>query len=108
MPIYFLCRRNLIASAVKALHPELNCSRIATGYFSLIGDKAPPAARYSSEVVRALDGRCYPHTGNGEIRWCFSSSLSLSVGFSIQTLSDPRLRGSLLWGRYLLAKLFGI
>ncbi len=46
---------DLIASAVKALHPELNCSRIATDYFTLIGDKAPPAARYTSEAVRALD-----------------------------------------------------
>ncbi len=27
---------------------------------------------------------CYPHTGNGGHSWCLSSSLSLSVGFSIQ------------------------
>ncbi len=30
------------------------------GYFTLIGDKAPPAARDSSEVARALNGRCCP------------------------------------------------
>ncbi len=31
---------------------ELNCSRRAPGYFTLIGEKAPPAARDSSEVAR--------------------------------------------------------
>ncbi len=59
-------------------------SRRAPGYFTLIGDNAPPAARDSSEVARAFGRRCYPHTGNGEHSWCLSSSLSLSVGFSIQ------------------------
>ncbi len=53
-------------------------------YFTLIGDKTPPAARDSSEVARALNQRCYPHTRNGGHRWCLSSSLSLSEGFSIQ------------------------
>ncbi len=38
---------------VKAERRELNCSRRAPGYFTLIGDKAPPAARGSSEVARA-------------------------------------------------------
>ncbi len=51
---------------------------------NLIGEKVPLAARDSSEVARALNLRCYPHTGNGGHRWCLSSSLSLSVGFSIQ------------------------
>ncbi len=32
---------------------KLKCSRWAPGYFTLIGDKAPPAARNSSEVARA-------------------------------------------------------
>ncbi len=49
----------------------------------LISDKAPPAARESSEVARPLKQRCYPHTGNGGHRWCLSSSLSLPVRFSI-------------------------
>ncbi len=49
-------------------------------YFTLIGDKAPPAARDSSEVARAFNRRFYPHTGNGAL----SSSLSLTIGFSIQ------------------------
>ncbi len=62
----------------------LKCSRRAPGYLTLIGDKAPPAARDSSEVGRALKQRCYPDTANGGYRWCLSSSLSLSVGFSIQ------------------------
>ncbi len=50
----------------------------------VIGDKAPPATQDSSEVARSLKRYCYPHTGNGGNRWCLSSSLSLSVGFSIQ------------------------
>ncbi len=45
-----------------------------------IGDKAPPAARNSSEVAGVLN----PRTGNGDHGWCLSSSLFLSVGFSIQ------------------------
>ncbi len=53
-------------------------------YFTLIGDKASPAARDSSEVARALNQRGCPHTGNGGHSWCLSSSLSLPVGFSIQ------------------------
>ncbi len=40
--------------------------------------------RDSSEVARALNQRCYPHTGNCGHRWCLSSSPSLSVGLSIQ------------------------
>ncbi len=50
----------------------------------LIGDKAPPAARDSSEVARSLRQRCYPHTGSDGQSWCWSSSLSLPVGLSIQ------------------------
>ncbi len=46
--------------------------------------KAPLAARYSSEVERALNQRCYPHTGNDGHSWCLNSGLSLSVRFSIQ------------------------
>ncbi len=38
---------------VKAKQQELNCPRRAPGYFTLIGDKAPPAARDSSVVARA-------------------------------------------------------
>ncbi len=45
-----------------------------------IGGKAPPAARTSNEAACALN----PRTGNGEHGWCLSSSLFLSVGFSIQ------------------------
>ncbi len=40
-----------------------------------------PTARDSADVAR---GRCYPHTGNGGHSRCLSSSLSLSVGYSIQ------------------------
>ncbi len=47
-------------------------------------DKAQPAARDGSEVARSQKQRCYPHTGNGGHSWCSSSSLFLSVGFSIQ------------------------
>ncbi len=41
-----------------------NYSRTAPDYFILIGGKAPPAARDGSEVARALNRRCFPHTGN--------------------------------------------
>ncbi len=52
---------------------------VQKGYFTLIGAKAPPAARDTSEVARALNQRCYPHTGNGGHSGCLSSSLTLSV-----------------------------
>ncbi len=45
----------------------------------LIGDKAPLATRDCSGLLC-----CYPHTGHGGLNCCLSSSLSLSVGFSIQ------------------------
>ncbi len=51
---------------------------------ALFGDKAPPAARDSSEVARALNQRYYPQTGNGGHSWYLSSNLSLSVKLSIQ------------------------
>ncbi len=38
-----------------------------------IGDKVPPAARDSSDVARALNQRCYPHTGDGGHSWGLSS-----------------------------------
>ncbi len=50
------------------------------GYSTLIGGKAPLAARDSGEVAR-----CYPHTGNG---WHMSSSLSFSVGYSAIDVAD--------------------
>ncbi len=50
----------------------------------VIGDKAPSAARDSNEVARELNQGCYPHTGNVGHNWRLSSSLSSSVGFSIQ------------------------
>ncbi len=54
-------RRNQQAVVVvKAQRQGLKCSSKALGYFTLIGDKAPPAARASSEVARALNQRCYP------------------------------------------------
>ncbi len=37
----------------KTNHQELNRSRRAPGHFTLVDDKAPPAARDSSEVARA-------------------------------------------------------
>ncbi len=37
----------------KTKHQELNCSIRASGYLTLIDDKAPPAARDRSEVARA-------------------------------------------------------
>ncbi len=39
--------------AVKALCQELECSRLALGYFILNGEKSPPNARDGSEVARS-------------------------------------------------------
>ncbi len=41
------------AAADVMLHQELKYSRRAPGYFTPIGDDAPPAARDSSGVARA-------------------------------------------------------
>ncbi len=77
----------------------------------VIIDKAPPAARGSSEFARALNWRCYPHTGNGEHSWCLSCSPSLSVEFSVQDAGRYRCYpvhatgGSIPHGRYLFALL---
>ncbi len=54
-----------------------------TVYFTLIGDKAPPATRDSSEDACALNQRRYPYTGNGGHSWCLSSSLSLVELFTL-------------------------
>ncbi len=43
----------LVVVVVYAQRQELKCSRLAPGYFTLNGDKAPPAARDSSEVARS-------------------------------------------------------
>ncbi len=44
----------VVAVAVQAQRRELKCSRRAPGYFTLIGDKAPPAASDSSEVAHVV------------------------------------------------------
>ncbi len=49
-----------------------------------LGDKAPPAARDSSEGACAQKQCCYPHFLNGGHSCRLSSCLSLSVGFSTQ------------------------
>ncbi len=78
----------------------------------LIRDKAPPVAHDSGNVARTLDQRCYPHTGNGGYRWCLSSSLSWSVGLSIQDEAHGccparATRGSIPCRRYLRVPLNG-
>ncbi len=65
----------------------------------LINNNAPPAALDSSEVARTLSQSCYPHTGNGGHRWCLSSSLSLSAGFSIHGKAMDVAR-SAPWGAH--------
>ncbi len=42
----------VVVVVVYAQRQELKCSRRAPGYFTLIGDKAPPAARDRSKVAR--------------------------------------------------------
>ncbi len=49
---------------------RVNCSRRAPGYFILIGDTAPPAARNSSEVARRLSQRSIPLTPETAGRVC--------------------------------------
>ncbi len=49
--------------------------KISAWLCTLNGDKAPPAAHDSSEVA---------HWKRLSNHWCLSSSLSFSVGFSIQ------------------------
>ncbi len=43
----------VVVAVVKAKRQDLRCSRRAPGYFTLIGDKTPPATCESSEVARA-------------------------------------------------------
>ncbi len=47
-----LCMDAVIV-VVEALRQRVKCPRRAPGYFILIGDKASPAARDSSEIARA-------------------------------------------------------
>ncbi len=44
---------SVVVVVVEALRQGLKCSRRTPSCFTLIGDKAPPSARDSSEVVRA-------------------------------------------------------
>ncbi len=64
----------------------------------LVGDKAPPTARGSSEFKRTRRRRCYPHIGNVGLNLAFES-----IGLSIQ----DEARDSLQRRRYLLASLTG-
>ncbi len=77
-------------------------------YFTLIGDKAPPGARNSSEVARAWKQRCYPHTGNCGHSSSLSSSLSVSVGFSIQNEAMDVARSAPQRGHYHVEVIFFI
>ncbi len=83
-------------------HPNQgpNCSKIAPGCFTAIGDKAPPAAHDGSEVAHTLNRRCCPHIVHGGHSWCLPSSLSLSVGWSHECWLVRATGGSLPWRRY--------
>ncbi len=59
-----------------------------------------PAPRDCSEVARALNRRCYPHTGNGGHCWCLSSSL-FHIGWSHGCCPVRATGDSLPSGRYL-------
>ncbi len=54
---------------MRELRREFNGLRRAPGYFTLIGDKAPPAAHDSSEVAHAYNLRCHPYTRNSGLVW---------------------------------------
>ncbi len=77
----------------------------------LLGDKAPPTARYGSGVACAQRQFCCPEIRNDRLSWCLSSYLSLSVGFSIKDEASDVARsaqpGPLPCGRYFLASLTG-
>ncbi len=63
--------------------PRVQLLKKSAWYLHLIGDKAPPAARDSSEVARALNRRWYPHVWNCGLWWCLNKKLSLKVQFSM-------------------------
>ncbi len=52
-------RSVVVTDDVYASRQEFNCSGKAHGYFTLLGDKAPPTARDRDGVARALSQRCY-------------------------------------------------
>ncbi len=67
----------IVIVVVKVKRQERNCSAKAPGYFTLIGDKAPPATRDSSEVVHVLNQHCYPPAGNdGRMMQCMRRGLT--------------------------------
>ncbi len=89
---------------LKAQDP-LNCSRRALVYFTLIGNKAPPTARGSSEVARI-----YLHTGNNGLSLVFEHySIPIGrifhLGRSHRCCPVRATGGSIPCGRYLLAPL---
>ncbi len=72
----------------------LDCPRRAPGYFTLIGDKASPVTRDSSEVARVYKINVAILTPEmADIVGVLSSCLSLSVGFSIQDEAMDDARG---------------
>ncbi len=69
----------------------------------LIDENALPVASGSSEISRTPSRRCYPYTRNSEHSWCWSSSLSMLVRFSIHDAAMlPGLRHSGLTTRWAL------
>ncbi len=89
------------------IHSAKN-SRKVSSYSTLIGDKAPPAERDSSEVARTFNRRYCAHIGSDGHSWGLTTSMSLSVGFSIQDEAmDVARSAPLPCGRYLLVSLAG-
>ncbi len=87
IPFYLPCDIKLKNKKVRcclSFVPRAQLLKKSAWLLHLIGDKAPPTALDSSEVARTVNRRCYPHIGNDGHNWCLSSSLSLSIGFSIQ------------------------
>ncbi len=73
----------------------------------LVGDKTAPAVCDSSEAAHILSRHGYPQSGSSGLRWCLSSSLSLSVGFSIQDEAMDVAYSALQYECNLLASLAG-
>ncbi len=64
-------------------HSAKNYNAQDVGFFTLVGDKDPPAARDSRGCIFVKATLLSPHWEWCHC-WCLSGSLSLSVGFSIQ------------------------
>ncbi len=72
---------NFLVGLLLLFRYSATSSTTASGYFTLNGDMAPPAARDSSEVACVKTGAVILKPETVGSLWYWSSSPSLSVGF---------------------------